>query len=143
MRIAPPSLKMLLVLILFICRNISIGDTLSSRYISINMPGHTSLVLPDELIQQIFEDTIPASKCLPNYLFKCKSTKGGITSDWRVVVQYIPTLSLVLAQTGGKQLAQRPLVKQFDKYLKSLDPPKQWATTDLDETCDYLRRSSP
>jgi hypothetical protein len=24
-----------------------------------------------------------------------------------------------------------------------LDPPKQWATTDLDETCDYLRRSSP
>ena len=107
------------------------------------MPGHSSIVLADSIMAGILQDTIPASECMPNVLFKCKSTKGGVTSDWRVVQKYIPTLSLILDQTSGKQLAQRPLVKQFEKYLKSLDPPKQWAATDLDAICDNPRRSSP
>jgi hypothetical protein len=103
------------------------------------MPSHTSLVVDDKLMLQIFADTVAFAKLAPGKLFRVKMTKNKMTSDWSVINTFVSTLSAILEATNGRQLMHRQTVKQLDTFLKSQKPTIIWSINDLDESIDFLR----
>ena len=71
------------------------------------MPSHTSLVVDDKLMLQIFADTVAFAKVAPGKLFRVKMTKDKMTSDWSAIKTFRPTLSAILEVTNGRQLTHR------------------------------------
>ena len=131
----------------FTCRFNSIGDTLNYTISdTVPMPQSKSCVINDQRMHQILTETIILSQCNPKELFKLKTRPGGgalYSSDWPNIKKYSQLLSLILDETQGQSLTHRPLVKQFDKFLRSQTPPKIWSSCDIDESCDFLRCSIP
>ncbi len=101
------------------------------------MPQRKSVVLSDDKINKILDETVPKGQCKPKKLFTVKESANGTTSDWQVCQRFLPTLSQILDETGGLQLTMKPLTKQLQKWLAKED--FMWAIGDIEASADGLR----
>ena len=65
------------------------------------MHQRKSVVLSDDKISQILDDTVPKNQCKPKKLFVVKENANGTTTDWLTCQRFLPTLSQIFDETGG------------------------------------------